>query len=345
MKYFPGKSLAAVLAAAMLSPLLCGCTRVLPEDYVNPFESSGAQSSQSEESSQPSEPEIPEEIPPSSSEPDEEEDGGSEEPASSSEPEEKVGYVPAMNADYAQLEGIPTAPVTWGPGRQGDDKNRPYGSTSCQDQYGKYCAYFIAPDSEKVYLTFDEGYEAEGRYTEKILDTLKEKDAKAVFFITGDYARRNGDLVQRMIDEGHIVGSHSWSHPSNPAMPGLAVDKSAEELTKLHDYVKENFNYEMSLFRFPAGEFSEQTLALVQDMGYQSVFWSFAYRDWETNNQMSREDAMKEIQGRAHPGAIYLLHAVSSTNAEILGDVIDWLREQGYTISEYDLPYFERGAE
>ena len=246
-----------------------------------------------------------------------------------------------MNADYAQLEGIPSAPVTWGPGRQGDEKNRPYGSTSCQDQYGKYCAYFIAPDSEKVYLTFDEGYEAEGRYTEKILDTLKEKDAKGVFFITGDYARRNGDLVQRMIDEGHIVGSHSWSHPS---MPKVSVDKAAEELTALHDYVKENFNYDMSLFRFPAGEFSEQTLALVQDMGYQSVFWSFAYRDWEVDNQMGREEALKEIMGRAHPGAIYLLHAVSSTNAEILGDVIDQLREKGYTISPYDLPYFEREA-
>ena len=116
-------------------------------------------------------------------------------------------------------------------------------------------------------------------------------------------------------------------------MPKVSVDKAAEELTALHDYVKENFNYDMSLFRFPAGEFSEQTLALVQDMGYQSVFWSFAYRDWEVDNQMGREEALKEIMGRAHPGAIYLLHAVSSTNAEILGDVSDQLREKVYTIS------------
>jgi len=173
----------------------------------------------------------------------------------------------------------------------------------------------------------------------QILDTLLEKDAKAVFFVTGDYVKRNADLVQRMIDEGHIVGSHSWSHPS---MPGETIEDAAAELTELHDYVKENFGYDMYLFRFPMGEFSERTLALVQDMGYQSVFWSFAYRDWEVDNQMSESDAMARLQQYAHPGAIFLLHAVSSTNASILGDLIDWLRDEGYEVSPYDLPYFER---
>lgn len=326
---------ALILAAVtVMSPLLGGCTRVLPEDYV-----SGRSQISSQTSSVP-EIQLPEPsyssnpssaVPPSSQE--------SSEPSSSSEPEESsIAYVPAMNADYGELEGLSTEKLGWGPGVTEDEK-RPYGSTAYQDKYGKYCAYYIAPDSEKIYLTFDEGYEAEGRYTEKILDTLQEKDVKGVFFITGDYARRNADLVQRMIDEGHVVGSHSWNHPS---MPGQSLEKNAEELTKLHDYVKENFDYEMTLFRFPMGEFSEQTLALVQDMGYQSVFWSFAYKDWETDNQMDPDAALKTILGRSHPGAIYLLHAVSSTNAAVLGEAIDQLRAKGYTIAPYDLPYFER---
>lgn len=339
----PIKYTALLLSAVItMSPLLGGCKRVLPEEYTSKTSDSSSSNSQSV-----SVPESQNVIPPSSSK----EPASSDIPFSSSEPEpippleetDPVAYAPAMSADYAQLDGISNEKVLWGPGVQFDDLHRPYGSTSCQDNYGKYCANFIGPaDSEKVYLTFDEGYEAEGRYTEKILDTLKEKDAKGLFFITGDYARRNGDLVQRMIDEGHIVGSHSWSHPS---MPEVSIDKAAEELSKLHDYVKENFDYDMYLFRFPMGEFSEKTLALVQDMGYQSVFWSFAYADWDTKKQMAHDEALKKVLDCAHPGAIYLLHAVSSTNAAILGDVIDQLREKGYTVSPYDLPYFERNTD
>ena len=323
-----------------LGAVLGGCTRVVDESRVysasdaaaNSSLSSAAPSSSSSQSSQ--QPSSSQPVTPSSSQ-------SSQESSSQSAQSSQVSstYVPAMSADYARLEGLSTKSQGWGPGNQRDERGRPYGSTAFQDQYGQYCAYFIAPDSPKVYLTFDEGYEAEGRYTVPILDTLKEKDCKAVFFVTGDYVRRNADLVQRMIDEGHIVGSHSWSHPS---MPGESVEDAAAELTQLHDYVKENFDYDMTLFRFPMGEFSEQTLALVQDMGYQSVFWSFAYQDWEVDNQMAPADALAKIQQCAHPGAIFLLHAVSSTNANILGQLIDWLREEGYEVSPYDLPYFAR---
>lgn len=327
------KYTAALLSALLsISPMLGGCTRVLPDDYY---------SSTSSSSQTVSVPDIQVPEPSSSSEPPA--PSSSQKQSESSRPPEisSAAYMPAMNADYTLLEGFATEKLGWGPGVTSDEK-RPNGSTAYQEKYGKYCAYYIAPDTEKIYLTFDEGYEAEGRYTEKILDTLMEKDAKAVFFITGDYARRNADLVQRMIDEGHIVGSHSWNHPS---MPGLTPEKAAEELTKLHDYVKENFDYEMTLFRFPMGEFSEQMLALVQDMGYQSVFWSFAYKDWETDNQMDSASALKVVMERSHPGAIYLLHAVSSTNAAILGDAIDQLRAKGYVIAPYDLEYFERDTE
>ena len=220
----------------------------------------------------------------------------------------------------------------WGQGTQVDDKNRPISSVQYQEKYGKYGAYFIAPESKKVYLTFDEGYE--NGYSAKILDALKEKKASGVFFVTYDYVKKNPDLVRRMIDEGHIVGNHSYNHPS---MPKISMEKGKEEIQKLHDYVKAEFNYTMTLFRPPMGEYSEQTLAMTQSLGYKTIFWSFAYKDWDPKNQMGADKAKEKVLKSLHPGAIYLLHAVSKDNAEILGAVIDEMRNQGYEIAKFDL--------
>jgi peptidoglycan-N-acetylmuramic acid deacetylase len=130
-----------------------------------------------------------------------------------------------------------------------------------------------------------------------------------------------------MIAEGHALGNHSWSHPSFPA---LTDGEIRDEIMKLHDYVKENFGYEMNLIRFPKGEFSEQVLALTKALGYKSVFWSFAYVDWNVDNQPPASESFTKITQASHPGAVILLHAVSCTNAEILGDVIDYWTGIGF---------------
>jgi peptidoglycan-N-acetylmuramic acid deacetylase len=213
----------------------------------------------------------------------------------------------------------------WGQGTQVDSDKRPVCCTQFQNKYGKYSAVFIEDNTKKIYLTFDEGYE--NGYTSKILDSLKEKKVPAVFFVTYDYAKRNHDLVQRMIREGHIVGNHSYTHPS---MPTLSISKASDEITKMHSYVKENFNYTMTLFRPPMGEFSERTLALAQNLKYKSVFWSFAYVDWNPQKQIGTDKAYKKVVSGLHNGAIYLLHAVSKDNAEILGAFIDKAKEEGY---------------
>lgn len=98
-----------------------------------------------------------------------------------------------------------------------------------------------------------------------------------------------------------------------------------------HAYIKENFDYEMHLFRYPTGRFSEQSLALVNNCNYTSVFWSFAYLDYDVNNQPNAAESLKKLKDKLHPGAIYLLHGESETNTKILGDFIDAAREQGYT--------------
>ena len=236
---------------------------------------------------------------------------------------------PASSAGAVNLETLDNTKQGWGQGTQVDADKRPLSCTDFQNKYGKYDAVFIKENTKKIYLTFDEGYE--NGYTPKILDSLKEKQVPAAFFVTYDYAKRNHDLVQRMIDEGHVVGNHSYTHPS---MPTLSLSKASGEIINMHNYIKENFHYTMTLFRPPKGEFSVRTLALARSLQYKSVFWSFAYVDWNPKQQMGTDKAYKKVVGSLHNGAIYLLHAVSKDNAEILSPFIDEARKQGYEFAE-----------
>lgn len=214
--------------------------------------------------------------------------------------------------------------VIWGPGNI-TDHQQPTEPVTLQERFAGLDAYWLLKSKKKICLTFDEGYE--NGFTPSILDTLKEKDVRAIFFVTYDFAKDNPKLIRRMIDEGHIVGNHTYRHYT---MDEVSEDVAIEEIQYLHSYIKDNFNYTMSLFRFPKGEFSEQTLGIVEEQGYKSIFWSFAYADWDPNAQSDEGEALEKICSSTHDGEIMLLHAVSKTNAVILGQVIDNVREQGY---------------
>ena len=265
---------------------------------------------------------MSEEMSPSSSSGSDSSEGSDSAPSGSSAGE---GSVAAMGADFEEIGALSAESLDWGPGGPVDEKNRSQGALLYNEKYGDYGALFIGPEEPVVYLTFDEGYEY--GLTPSFLDTLKEKNVKALFFITYDFANRSGDLVQRMIDEGHVIGNHSYSHKNYSTLTPM---EAAEDLTKMHDFVRDKFSYEMKYFRFPSGNFNEQSLAVVQQLGYRSVFWSFAYKDWLTDDQPEPAASRQKVVGAACPGNIYLLHAVSSTNDQILGDVIDQVRAAGY---------------
>lgn len=185
-----------------------------------------------------------------------------------------------------------------------------------------------------MYLTFDCGYEYQG-ITGEILDILKEKNVKAAFFCTLDYLEDNKTFVRRMIDEGHIVGNHSATHPD---FTTISRAKMAEELYIVEDYLEKNYNYKSPFFRFPTGAYSHSALDLVTSAGYKSIFWSVAHKDWETANQPSADNAFKTVTDRYHNGAVILLHAVSSANRDALGRMIDKAHSDGYVfkaLSEY----------
>lgn len=182
-----------------------------------------------------------------------------------------------------------------------------------------------------IYLTFDVGYE--GGYTNQILDILKDNEVKAAFFITGQFVKTDPDILQRMIDEGHIVGNHTVNHKS---MPDCSEETIKKELMELHQAIYEKFNYEMRYMRPPKGEYSEKSLAYVQSLGYKAVMWSFAYDDWENEKQGREEYGKKKILDNLHNGEIMLLHATSKDNANILDSVLKEIKKQGYEFKTLD---------
>ncbi len=249
-------------------------------------------------------------------------DADTENSTENGEPDEAAYASSYMNI---AANGLSLTKIGWGLGKDKDSENRPTDAVKAEEKYKELGARFL-PSEGKICLTFDEGYE--NGYTAAILDTLKQKNVKAIFFVTYDYCRTSPELVRRMIDEGHTVGNHSYTHPS---LPDCSDNEIIEEVSVLHDYVAEQFGYEMTLFRFPKGEFSENALNIVKSLGYTSVFWSFAYNDWDTENQPDPSQALQKINDSAHSG-IYLLHAVSETNAQILGDVIENWRAAGFQV-------------
>lgn len=196
------------------------------------------------------------------------------------------------------------------------------------NEYG--CIHRESSGEKNIFLTFDEGYE--NGYTSIILDTLREKDVKAAFFVTGDFARRNPTLIKRMIDEGHIVGNHTLNHPSLPEIKD--TEKLLSELHELDRLICNLGGERCKYLRPPKGEYSERTLAVTRDDGYTNVFWSQAYVDW--NNDTSKSEAFEKVTSSLHDGCVLLLHAVSKGNAEALGDIIDHARKNGYSFKPLD---------
>lgn len=235
------------------------------------------------------------------------------------------GVVVNENSDLSNKK------IGWGIKRN-DNHEQPDLGANNKQLIDKYNGIAMGNSEEKiVYLTFDEGYEA--GYTPQILDTLKENEVKATFFITAHYVNSQPDLVKRMIDEGHIIGNHTVNHYS---MPDLTDEKIKSEVQDLHTAVYNKFGYEMKYLRPPMGEYSERTLSKIQSLGYTTVMWSFAYDDWDEKKQDREDYAKQKILGNVHNGAVILLHGNSKDNANTLDYCIKEIKKSGYEFKSLD---------
>ena len=211
--------------------------------------------------------------------------------------------------------------------RFSDEGQPPVGNASAEE-LAAYGAYYVAPTEEKIiYLTFDMGYE--NGYTETILETLAKHQAPAAFFLVGNYLTTQPELVKKLVEAGHVVGNHTWSHPDMGAITD--PEAFAGELRQVEEaYTAITGQPLEKFYRPPQGKFSEQNLEQAREWGYTTVFWSLAYRDWVEEDQPSREEALSKLLPRIHPGAIVLLHPTSRTNAEILDELLTKYEEMGY---------------
>lgn len=215
----------------------------------------------------------------------------------------------------------------WGLGF-GEPGTQPVGNASTED-LAWYHAYYMGDGSEKVlYLTFDCGYE--NGNTEPILDALKKHNAPATFFVVGHFLETEPELVKRMVEEGHAVGNHTYHHPDMSSISDM--ESFGNEVNDVAQLFREITGKELSpYYRPPQGKCNVRNLEMAEELGYYTIFWSLAYVDWNQDNQPSHEEAFDKLTTRVHPGAVVLLHNTSSTNGEILDELLTKWEEMGYS--------------
>lgn len=220
----------------------------------------------------------------------------------------------------------------WGLGFS--ESGQPPTGMATSEELKQYDAYFLGDTSQKkLYLTFDAGYE--NGNTEAILDALKKHQAKATFFVVGHYLETAPELIKRMISEGHTVGNHTYHHYDMSKLSDF--ESFSEEIQSVEEKYKEITGEEMvKYYRPPQGKYSLQNLQMAKDLGYHTFFWSLAYVDWNQDAQPGREEAIQKLTERLHPGAIVLLHNTSSTNAEILDELLTKWEDLGYSFTTLD---------
>lgn len=232
----------------------------------------------------------------------------------------------------AYEKGIKDGVDSWGLGFT--KEGQPPTGNATVDELKKYDAYYIGNVNEKViYLTFDAGYE--NGYTSVILDALKKHKVPATFFLVGNYLATSPDLVKRMVEEGHHVANHTYSHPNMSNISSL--ENFCKELKDLEIlYEKITGKKMVQYYRPPQGKYSVENLRMAKELGYKTFFWSLAYVDWYNDKQPSKEEAYKKLLGRIHPGAVVLLHSTSKTNSELMDELLTKWEEMGYRFGSLD---------
>ena len=237
----------------------------------------------------------------------------------------------ALTAKKAESVGVSALlhekSENWGLGF-GTEGKPPTGNASAAE-LKKYNAYFIGDTTQNtIYLTFDCGYE--NGNTEPILDALKKHDVKATFFVVGNFLETSPEIVKRMIAEGHTVGNHTYHHLDMSSISSMdAFKKETQDVENLFEQI--TGTPITKFYRPPQGKYNIENLKMAQALGY-TFFWSLAYVDWYQDKQPTKDEAFGKLLKRIHPGAIVLLHSTSSTNAQILDELLTKWEEMGYTI-------------
>jgi peptidoglycan/xylan/chitin deacetylase (PgdA/CDA1 family) len=179
-----------------------------------------------------------------------------------------------------------------------------------------------------IVLTFDDG--PDPRYTPQILRTLRAHDVRAMFFVCGEMAGYNQDLLREMANDGHLVGNHSWSHP---LIPRLAPSGIREELGRTSEMIERTLGTPPYWYRAPYGAWNRLSFEIGAEFGMEPLAWSIDTRDWTTPGT-SR--IVRTVLESADPGAVVLSHDAGGNRSQSVAALRRYLPELlkgGYSVT------------
>ncbi|MEU0689741.1 polysaccharide deacetylase family protein [Streptomyces uncialis] len=183
-------------------------------------------------------------------------------------------------------------------------------------------------------LTFDDG--PDPAYTPDILRVLRAHDTPAVFFVCGEQIPWNKDLLRRMVDEGHVIGNHTWSHPLLPSLSRAAI---RSEMKRTSDMIERTVGEPPLWFRAPYGAWNRAVFEIGAELGMEPLAWTVDTVDWETPGTAAITRAVREGAG---PGVVVLSHDAGGDRSQTVRALRTWLPgllAEGYTMT---LPERER---
>ena len=194
----------------------------------------------------------------------------------------------------------------------------------------------LDPDKPMIALTFDDGPSA---YTKDIMDLLEKYGGRATFFVVGEMLEKRSEELQHMIDTGHEIASHTWSHTNLRKVP---KEEGKKAMNSVVTYMKEHYNYDVKLCRPPYGASNATVKEEAGELGIALVIWSVDTLDWSTRNA---ESTFKAVKKEAKDGAIILCHDIHKPTAESMKKVIPWLYEKGYQmVTVQELLYYKNNG-
>jgi len=232
-----------------------------------------------------------------------------------------------INKSYKTAKKIGKAKsVNWGLKHNGNEQP-PTPPTDGAELLKKYDGLYIADTQDKkIFLTFDLGYEA--GYTSAVLDTLRKHDVKAIFFLCGHYVDTQDELINRIINDGHMIANHTDKHKKLPTLTDDGIKKDIKDLDAMF-YNKFADAPKMTFFRPPSGVFDERTLSIAKDMGMRTMMWSLAIVDWG-KTAIDSGKSVDKVMSRIHPGAIILFHITNAGMPDTIEKLIPAVLQKGY---------------
>ncbi|MDG0814626.1 polysaccharide deacetylase family protein [Cohnella rhizosphaerae] len=223
---------------------------------------------------------------------------------------------PAVSVSASKASKPASAPVSW------SDLQRRY--------RGVFVLRASASGGRRVALTFDDV--PDPRYTPLVLNVLKRKRVRATFFVVGSRASKHPGLVRRIVNEGHAVGNHTYSHPE---LPKLSLGQVKREIERTGAEIRETAGFEPAMIRPPYGDIRPAQLEWARSRGYTVVNWDVDSQDWrQIPSGVVLRNALKGLR----PGSIVLMHAGGGSGQNLFGTVnalphlIDQLRAKGYEL-------------